>query len=610
MYVYNTPQYDDFTGFTFNGQHSSQFGLLRTSNSNRYEDDLVLSHKDEAADIPGGPGQHYFGESMQARTFSINVAYDNIGEVDKRRIKKWLHPDDKLHELIFDERPYVKYWVKCSKQVTASELCFNELDKNGKVRRVYKGEIKIEFTAYMPYGVAVDKFLINRDQYYIKTNEGNLFLCRAGQKPNAYALKNNGDKIFGEIREGKFYFSNTSASIYQSSSNEQILSMDDSFWNPSLWYDNLHNIDEWAQASGLLETKYVSANGEIDKFVDAEAYIYNPGDVETGFKLTFELGSNSSEFTIKTDETDPKEFGHILITTFLPEEWYDRNNDNKYCVIDQGYKYYLNSTGEKTASLYIIDEHNNYVPYMTGQIIQENEADKFESFDNGQIYDIYGPIISYSENEEGEKELNEDSYISTFIYTGSNVIEANKAYYAIDDNQRLYFIYYYYFDSLRQQAQISFLDGEPVDLPETLYIAQSNDVQIMFGLKQENEEPNDNQVVFLDNYYCTLHIPSSASTKPSDWSEAQKMLFNGGKVIIDTNKKTINYEYEYFEDKTELIGVSGVIKQGTLFKLPVDDFVEFIDKGKKNYGYKTFLIQPDEYTTIINPTIEYNYLYK
>lgn len=141
--------YDDFTGFTFNGKHSSQFGLLRVSDGDRYEDDLVLSLSDESAEVPGGVGEYYWGETIKKREFNINVAYDSVTEMEKREIKQWLHPDDKLHELIFDEKPYVKYYVKCSNQIASKELCFNE---NGK--RVYKGEFKIEFTAYMPYGVA------------------------------------------------------------------------------------------------------------------------------------------------------------------------------------------------------------------------------------------------------------------------------------------------------------------------------------------------------------------------------------------------------------------------------------------------------------------------
>lgn len=161
----------DFIGFSFNGKHSSDFGLLRVSDGDRYEDTLVPTLSNEASDVPGGIGQYYFGEQLKERKFSIKVAYDSISEIDKRRIRQWLHPDGELHELIFDERPYVKYWVKCSKEVTAKELCFNDIyydrtTKKDKKRRVYKGELDIEFIAFMPLGIVVNKDLESYKDLY------------------------------------------------------------------------------------------------------------------------------------------------------------------------------------------------------------------------------------------------------------------------------------------------------------------------------------------------------------------------------------------------------------------------------------------------------------
>jgi len=36
-------KYDDFVGFTFDGIHSSELNIIRTSESNRYTEDLVPS---------------------------------------------------------------------------------------------------------------------------------------------------------------------------------------------------------------------------------------------------------------------------------------------------------------------------------------------------------------------------------------------------------------------------------------------------------------------------------------------------------------------------------------------------------------------------------------
>lgn len=150
-------KYNDFTGFTFNGRHSSEFKVLRTNDgSDRYQDSLIPAISDTSEEVPGGMGEYYYGSSYGSREFEINIAYDELNEKDKRLLKKWLYPDHSLHELIFDERPYIKYWVKLSSAPEFSELCF---DNSITGQRVYKGEANLKFTAYMPFGIVVDKNL-------------------------------------------------------------------------------------------------------------------------------------------------------------------------------------------------------------------------------------------------------------------------------------------------------------------------------------------------------------------------------------------------------------------------------------------------------------------
>lgn len=156
MAIFNY-SYNDFTGFTFNGKHSSEFKVLRTNDgSDRYQDSLIPAISDISEEVPGGIGEYYFGSSYGARDFSINIAYDELSEKDKRLLKQWLYPDHSLHELIFDEKPFVRYWVKLSSAPEFSELCF---DNKQTGQRVYKGEASLRFTAYMPFGIVVDKFL-------------------------------------------------------------------------------------------------------------------------------------------------------------------------------------------------------------------------------------------------------------------------------------------------------------------------------------------------------------------------------------------------------------------------------------------------------------------
>ena len=47
----------DFIGFTYNGKHSVRdLKIYRTSNSNRYTENLTATMTDKTADVPGGEG--------------------------------------------------------------------------------------------------------------------------------------------------------------------------------------------------------------------------------------------------------------------------------------------------------------------------------------------------------------------------------------------------------------------------------------------------------------------------------------------------------------------------------------------------------------------------
>ena len=60
----------DFIGFTYNGKHSiDYFGIYRTSNGNRYDDNLVPTMTDKTTDVSGGDGQFYFSTQHKSRVF-------------------------------------------------------------------------------------------------------------------------------------------------------------------------------------------------------------------------------------------------------------------------------------------------------------------------------------------------------------------------------------------------------------------------------------------------------------------------------------------------------------------------------------------------------------
>lgn len=168
-----------FLGFTYNGRHSSELGIVRINTGNRAEMPLSPSFKDSTAEVPGGKGLYYFNTQIQQRQFTINFAYDDLTEEDVRELREWLNPLEQ-GELIFDEEPYKVYTVKPNTQPKLSYLVFNKeittetfkLYEPSTVKssgRVYKGEGAIGLTAYYPYAKAPSKKL---SYYNSNTKEG------------------------------------------------------------------------------------------------------------------------------------------------------------------------------------------------------------------------------------------------------------------------------------------------------------------------------------------------------------------------------------------------------------------------------------------------------
>lgn len=511
--------YDDFTGFTFNGKHCSEFGLLRVSDGDRYEDDLVLSLSDESAEVPGGVGHYYWGENIKQREFSISVAYDSVTEKDKRLIRKWLHPDDKLHELIFDEKPYVKYWVKCSKQVTAKELCFNE-NIDGKVRRIYKGEFQLEFTAYMPYGV-------NRWNYLPEIIEN---------------TENSLDPEYG-------------------------------------------NLEEWAESSKLL---FTSQYKDINQFSNNFAKIYNPGDVETGFELSFKKSGATIELKkinrSKPEDNSPFRFAtkNDLINNLV--------TGSGWFVLNPGW-IGLQGTLENTATN---DGESGYIDTTMG------DNCKFISNITGEIYDVY---IDVSDRIDG----NPFNYFTFDIPRGQ--LTNWKKYCTIDANGSTWeFVCWY--DSTSNIHCVRFLQEGLTynEVPLILYMLPNSNSVINFGIKDYNSNS------FLDNYNFTFTIPNGSSINPKYWTEAQKMLYLPCEVKIDTNKQTIQYR-EIINEAQKLygnwVGISGIVSKGKLFKVPVDEIT-----NEENWNiptmFREFHItqeQSNDFGNISNLSLTYPYLY-
>lgn len=260
----------DFTGFSFNGIHSSQLGITRVSEGDRYKESLFPEISDRSDEITGNDGEFYFGSEFREKVHEISIAFDSMTELQFRRMRR-LFGTKNMCELIFDERPYKVYYVKLAEPIQLEYICFDEhkryegetiegggiryVEKDGErvreditpwvyeydeggrpiTERIYKGEGSIEFVAYYPFAKQLYKVL----DYYNANEEDNILTK----------------------------------------------------------YDN---VDEWAISSGILDLNTYNTYN-IDKTVlfddtgqfNLKIPVYNPGDLNTGFYLYIPFNSEN-----------------------------------------------------------------------------------------------------------------------------------------------------------------------------------------------------------------------------------------------------------------------------------------------------------------------------
>ena len=136
----------DYIAFSFNGKHSYEdFGIVRTSDSDRYQINITPNMQDKTAEVDGVNGTYFFGTQYKSREFPISFAFDNLDDKKLHDLMSWLDGKD-LHPLWFAEEPYKVYMAKVTGTPQLKVLPFN--GSNGK--RIYKGEGSVTFTAYNP----------------------------------------------------------------------------------------------------------------------------------------------------------------------------------------------------------------------------------------------------------------------------------------------------------------------------------------------------------------------------------------------------------------------------------------------------------------------------
>ena len=71
----------DFTGFKFGNKHSSELGIIRVSDGDRYETELHPETEDRTVEIPGLDGGYYFGANYKPKTISVKIAFNSLKEI-------------------------------------------------------------------------------------------------------------------------------------------------------------------------------------------------------------------------------------------------------------------------------------------------------------------------------------------------------------------------------------------------------------------------------------------------------------------------------------------------------------------------------------------------
>ena len=243
----------DFLGFTFGDVHSSDLGITRVSGGDRYDEDLHPEIKDRIAEVPGLNGQYYFGSDFGTRTFDLEIAYDHLTEQQFRELRRVFGTKD-IKKLVFDERPYKYYLAKLESPVELSYICFDEPIRTiGAERDGVRVANRTPITEEVDGEEQIIGYTIDREQV------------------TPYEYSDTKERVYKG--EGKLtlicYFP-------FAKSNFKAL--------PEEGQDYFERKEEWASSSGILSASSRAAQ-KIDAYEAGAIKVYNPGDIETGFRL-------------------------------------------------------------------------------------------------------------------------------------------------------------------------------------------------------------------------------------------------------------------------------------------------------------------------------------
>ena len=290
----------DFIGFTFAGTPSSELGIIRTSNGDRFDEQLVPEVKDITVEVPGMHGEYFFGSTYGTRSFEVSFAFDHLTEEQFRKLRK-VYGQRQIGELIFDERPYKRYMAKIESPIELSYVCFDE-----PKRQIVGTEAGDE-----RYGVRWIEKTVSETVVDEETQEETVVetVVRERERIYPYETLSGTERIYkGEGTVTFVCYFPFAKSVYK-----QLLSTDIE--------------SDWAISSGIMtaaEYATVDKYGELTPAVEGETEetstpatygmkVYNAGDVDTGFRLYIPASLASNTITLTYSERGNDNFTDILV---------------------------------------------------------------------------------------------------------------------------------------------------------------------------------------------------------------------------------------------------------------------------------------------------------
>lgn len=417
----------DYIGFTFGGVHFSGLGLMRISDGSRYSTYLLPAINNKTVQVPGKDGSYLFESTFGNMEITINTAFDSVSEKDKRKITQLLG-DKRPHSLWFDETPYKEYIAIISKQPQMKWICIDDSRNSGKMvdgitendlKRMYKGELSLQFTCYTPTARSRINFLDDpvesilwgygkgSGREYVLT-EIKAFTEDRENNNETYPKGSILYKDYGILdnSQSKGYFSNGERKIplfieeFEDEEGKYFIWQEDNgkkrgeflpktgfreaegyyIGCQPLTYEFNYNFNEWKEASKL---RYKQIDEELyyNTFIEndeiSKAILYNAGDQDTDLKIKYNFQNTenkkfSGEFKLyKVNSIDKSLEAETPLAQIKIKEFTLINGDNGI-VLDSKLKLIV-GTRDGIPSGTVYNKYHEEGDFFKLPITEENE---------------------------------------------------------------------------------------------------------------------------------------------------------------------------------------------------------------------------------------------